>query len=45
MEKTAIPNLFSPTPQQMTPALIHHLVDTTAAIFGITPDQVRSSSR
>ena len=29
----------------MTPALIHHLVDTTAAIFGITPDQVRSSSR
>ncbi len=35
----------TPTPQQMTPALIHHLVDTTAAIFGITPDQVRSSSR
>ena len=29
----------------MTPALIHHLVDTTAAIFGITPDQVRSPSR
>jgi chromosomal replication initiation ATPase DnaA len=29
----------------MTPALIHHLVDTTAAIFGITADQVRSPSR
>ena len=29
----------------MTPALIHHLVDTTAMIFGITPDQVRSPSR
>ena len=29
----------------MTPALIHHLVDTTAMIFGITPDQVRSASR
>ena len=29
----------------MTPALIHHLVDTTAMVFGITPDQVRSASR
>jgi hypothetical protein len=29
----------------MTPALIRHLVDTTAMVFGITPDQVRSASR